>query len=167
MTSIVVALIALLGTLAVALIGFLQWSKSHKTERSKEFRAQRVSAITAVWEALTEIEAQQRQRLYSGLEDDEENDLIRADIVRVNNLLSRYSPFLHPEERTLAVEIITSIAEIQAAMSTIGDVRPDWWTNTWAQPPEVSTVSRAASRLETAKCELGKRYADVVNWIDR
>jgi hypothetical protein len=86
MTSIIVALIALLGTLTVALIGFFQWSKSRKSERSKDYRAQRVSAITAVWEALSEIEERQRQALVPRDYSDEQYDLRRADTARVNNI---------------------------------------------------------------------------------
>ena len=154
--------------LSVAFIGFLQWSKSNKNERSKSYRKQRVSAITTVRETLCEIEERQRQQLNaSQFADLEEENLHRADIARVNNLLNRHSPFLRPEERVLAIEIITSIIEIRAAMTAVHDVRPDWWTNTWEQPPEVSIVAGAASRLQTAKSELGNRYADIVNGVDR
>jgi hypothetical protein len=60
MTEILTAIITLLGTLAVAGLGFLQWQRMQVKDRQKGYHDQRVEALSSVWNILADVEATQR-----------------------------------------------------------------------------------------------------------
>lgn len=160
MTEILIAIITLLGTLAVAGLGFLQWQRTQTKDRQKGYRDQRVEAVKSVWDILADVEATQRNDI------SENREPQRTEPLRnVNLLLLRMAPFLLEDERDWAVTMVQEIIELDTLMRILQRTRPrdaEWWGLTMDQPPETAELLQAVARLSDVREKLAIRYGAVM-----
>lgn len=163
MSAVVAAIVTLLGTLILGVLGYWQWMRTQSSSDRKEYQTKRVEALAAVWETLTGIEEEQRIRM---LEDPHSTNPLPQDSIRkVNLLLMKSAPFLLEDEREWAVSITQYILEIDTALRILveeGKPGVDWWVSSRAQPEPASVTARAASQLNNASMSLAHRYAAVM-----
>lgn len=55
-----VAIITFVGTALVAALGFLQWSRTQRSNIGKEHQERRTEALTTVWSSICDIDMEQR-----------------------------------------------------------------------------------------------------------
>jgi len=160
MTEILTAIITLLGTLAVAGLGFLQWQRMQMKDRQKGYHDQRVEALSSVWDILTDVEATQRTDMNENREPQRTEPLRR-----VNLLLLRAAPFLLEDERDWAVTMVQEIIEVDTLMRILRRTRPrdaEWWGLTMDQPLEMTELLQVVGRLSAVKEKLAARYGAVM-----
>lgn len=163
MSAVIAAIITLVGTLLLGVLGYIQWRRTQSTSERKEYRAKRVETLARVWETLTEIEQEQRTEMMA--DQRSTKPLAQDSLRRVNLLLMRSAPFLLDDEREWAVLIIQYILEIDTALRILteqGKPGVDWWINSRVQPESANVTARAASQLRDASTALAYRYAAVM-----
>ena len=115
------ALIALIGTLVVALIGYRQWRRQQTNAREDEFRKQQREAYKGLWDKLEDVHVKLRV-------DTVPKEDFRAMTRDVNTYILKNNLHLETEDRELAnqyldrvrkfVEIVES-SGVEAAMQTL------------------------------------------------
>jgi hypothetical protein len=163
MAVVLAAVITLVGTLAIGAIGFGQWRRTQSVSEQKEYQSKRAETLKVLWEALTEIEEEQRTGLMTrGLTT---QPLQQNQVRRVNLLLLKSAPFLLEDEREWSISIVQYIIEIDTALRVHkieGKPDADWWITSVMQPPAINVTSDAAYRLNHARQALADRYASVM-----
>jgi hypothetical protein len=162
MATVLASAITLVGTLAVCGLGFWQWQRQQRAQRNADYREKRVAALAAVWDAVNEIEGEQREKLLLGSPVDEAH--VRKHLRTINLLIMRNTPFLRADEQEWATRIVSQILQIDAALrvsSGLAKEEADWWLNTLSQPHEEIAASQAAADLRETRLLLGRRYAEV------
>jgi hypothetical protein len=117
------ALIALAGTLVVALIGYRQWRRQQTATREEDFRKQQKETYKELWNKLEDVHVKLR------VEDVPKEDF-RSMTREVNTYVLKNSLYLDKKDQELAndylsqvrrfVEIVES-SGVEAAMETLND----------------------------------------------
>ncbi|WP_329579119.1 hypothetical protein [Streptomyces sp. NBC_01361] len=160
--TVAVGVLTFTGTVLATLTGLWQWRRVQAREQRAEFRVQRVEALRAVWEALSDLEEAQRSSILV-VEYDAQDATER--LAQVNLLLLRRSPFLRPDEQEWATAFARHVTEIDTVLRTQMEAgRPDasWWITSAIQPASSHVASVAAQQLRNLRTTLGDRYAAVV-----
>jgi hypothetical protein len=134
------ALIALLGTLAVALLGFYQWRKQQEnTKRAMAFEVHR-KAYQDLWQKLEDINITLRG-------DQRTNPEIYSLIRGFNTWFLQNSLHFEDSDQQLFNDYVLALDRLRSAIyCSADDDVASAWTRTWASMPETVDASiRAAS----------------------
>jgi hypothetical protein len=162
--TLIVGGLTFLGTGLATAAGFWQWQRAQAREARKEYRAQRIEALREVWEALADLEEEQRTSIM--VRDAAAVAAGPEKISRVNLLLLRRAPFLRLDEQQWAQSFTHHVIEIdtmvRASMRDGNIVDVSWWMTSMQQPAEFSITAIAAQELKKLRIQLSDRYAAVV-----
>jgi hypothetical protein len=114
MLSMQTALIALVGTLLVALLAFYQWRKRSQLDNASSIALSRKQAIERLWQKSEQISMDLRNS-------DDPVDSINDRIKELNELFLLESLYLHDDEQSLFADYIRALARLKRAIHASGD----------------------------------------------
>jgi hypothetical protein len=163
MRDLLPTLIALLGTLAVALLlGYRQWRKQFVGEQQKSLREQRSAAYQQAWQKLEEVHLYVRSQAYQR---DAFNELARA----VNVHLMQAGLLLDEGEKGRINGYLDALRTLGEALNAMTDgdaretVREDLYTTApFPLPKSHDVVAKAMQEVDRCRDDLKSRFRVVL-----
>lgn len=150
------SLVALFGTLLVALIGFYQWRKQQQAPTRAIGAEARRKAYEGLWQMLEEINLMLRDERGG-------NPEIHALLRQMNQYFLRNSAYFDDADQKQLNDYLAALDRLRTAVYSSGDEDVEHaWARTWAQMPEsldleVRAASQEVDRLRAAIKERVRR----------
>lgn len=105
------AIIALIGTILVALVGYRQWKRQQEATRTSDFRLERQKAYKELWEKLEGIHIRLRRF-------DVEKEQFRSLVRDMNEYILQHGLYLEKDDRRLANDYLAKVQELTSLVAT-------------------------------------------------
>jgi hypothetical protein len=108
------ALIALIGTLLVALIGFYQWRRQQQRAKQADYISNRRKAYEELWNKLEAINLELR-------DDRMKNPTLYSQLKEANTFFLQHSLYLDEQEQKTINDYIEALHRVRSLLYTSGD----------------------------------------------
>jgi hypothetical protein len=146
--TVIPSLIALTGTVAVALVGYRQWKRQQDTSRESDYRTQRQQTYKELWEKLEDIHVRLRTEEVGG---DEFSSLVRD----VNSFILKRGLYLERDDQDLANCYLSKVREFTDLVRACGSPEAKIsMSKTETLPPPVVQFAQESGRIQGEVNEL-------------
>jgi len=150
------AIIALLGTIVVALIGYRQWKRQQEATRGSEFRSQKQQTYRELWDQLENIHVRLRTKKVAR---EEFHSLLRD----VNSYILKHGLYLESDDQQLADQYLSKVREFTDLItaSHSEDAKTALHSTGQIPPQVIQTVrnlERINSELNQIRQQIIERY---------
>ncbi len=153
-------LLALLGTLVVALLGFYQWRRQHSNPNRVPTAEARRKAIEALWTKAEEINLAMRRFGKDARPVD-----VSENVKSLNELFIRNSLYLDDSLQRKLADYVELLHKASARLAEYNEGR-DEWSNTSIQPPEKARQRKVWTAVEAANAKRAEIKAKLLASID-
>jgi hypothetical protein len=146
---VIPAVIALVGTLTVALIAYSQWRRQAQVSRRLKFGEERVRAVQELWDKVQNIHLEARK----SVDNPRDDDVVRDQLKDFNSFIIRRALYLESEEVSLARHYLASVEKFVALLrlSANMQIQDDFAiTATIFIPEELEDLRQAGVQMEEA-----------------
>lgn len=158
--SLAAPLIALAGTLTVALIGLYQWRKQHSKPNRTSIAESRRKAVEALWSKAEEINLALR---FFG-EDARMID-VASDVRSLNELFLKNSLYLDDSVQRHLAEYVRLLHKVSASMEEYNEDRGEWRI-TSIEPPKKYKEREVWTALDAANAKRAELKAILLATVD-
>lgn len=108
------ALIALLGTILTAFLGYRQWKKTQQASRQANFLQEKQQTYKALWEMVENVHVHLRTK-------EAEPKQFREMLTEVNSFILQKSIYLDPDIHQWTNEYLNCVRDLKAAVAASGN----------------------------------------------
>ena len=150
LTTIVVALIGLLGTVLAAYLGYRQWRLSRRDLSSSSLVEKRRAAYETLWQRLNDLEVELRRSAIP-------SEQLGAQVAEINRCIMQNEIYVKDETRTLVNEYLKSVQRWTSHVRESGsDVQKSAMHDTAAIPTGFTELANAQVQREHLKAMIQK-----------